>query len=206
VQQMMRDDIAADNACLKGIDRSNVTLAMHFCRGNGGRGGWHTSVGYDAIAEEFFGSLEVDTYLLEYDSDRSGGFEPLKYMPKGKEVVIGLVTTKSGDLDSADEIIKRVEVAAKYVDINDRALSPHCGFASVALGNPVTPDLLLSVMAFFTAFVVSLGVLSVLLVATGLDSVTAISGAATSLANIGPGRGPIIGPAGSFQPLNACEP
>jgi methionine synthase II (cobalamin-independent) len=140
VKQMIRDDIEADNACLKGFDRSNVTLAMHFCRGNGGRGGWHTSGGYDAIAEEVFGSLEVDTYLLEYDSDRAGGFGPLKYMPKGKTIVLGLVTTKSGELESADEIIRRIEEAAKFVDINDLALSPQCGFASVALGNPVTPE------------------------------------------------------------------
>jgi methionine synthase II (cobalamin-independent) len=140
VKQMIRDDIEADNACLKGFDRSNVTLAMHFCRGNGGRGGWHTSGGYDAIAEEVFGSLDVDTYLLEYDSDRAGGFEPLKYMPKGKTVVLGLVTTKSGELESADDIIRRIEEAAKFVDINDLALSPQCGFASVALGNPVTPE------------------------------------------------------------------
>jgi methionine synthase II (cobalamin-independent) len=140
VKQMIRDDIEADNACLKGFDRSNVTLAMHFCRGNGGRGGWHTSGGYEAIAEEVFGSLDVDTYLLEYDSDRAGGFEPLKYMPKGKTVVLGLVTTKSGELESADDIIRRIEEAAKFVDINDLALSPQCGFASVALGNPVTPE------------------------------------------------------------------
>ena len=140
VQQMIRDDVEADNACLKGFDRTNVTLAMHFCRGNGGRGGWHTSGGYDAIAEEVFGGLDIDTFLLEYDSDRAGGFEPLRCIPKGKTVVLGLVTTKSGELESPDEIIRRIEEAAKYVDINDLALSPQCGFASVAIGNPVTPD------------------------------------------------------------------
>ena len=140
VKQMIRDDIAADNAALKGFDRSNVTLAMHFCRGNGGRGGWHTSGGYDAIAEEVFGGLEYDTYLLEYDSERSGGFEPLRFMPKGKTVVLGLITTKSGELESADEIIRRIEEASKYVDVNDLALSPQCGFASVAAGNPLTQD------------------------------------------------------------------
>jgi 5-methyltetrahydropteroyltriglutamate--homocysteine methyltransferase len=137
---MLTDDIEADNACLRGFDRSNVTLAMHFCRGNGGRGGWHTSGGYDAIAEQVFGQLDVDTFLLEYDSERSGSFEPLRYMPKGKTVVLGLITTKSGELEPAEEVVKRIEEAAKYVDLDDLALSPQCGFASVAIGNPVTPD------------------------------------------------------------------
>jgi 5-methyltetrahydropteroyltriglutamate--homocysteine methyltransferase len=140
VKQMIRDDVAADNAVLRGFDRSNLTLAMHFCRGNGGRGGWHTSGGYDAIAEEVFGGLEYDAYLLEYDSDRAGSFEPLRFMPKGKTVVLGLITTKSGELESADDIVRRIEAALKYVDINDLALSPQCGFASVAAGNPLTPD------------------------------------------------------------------
>jgi 5-methyltetrahydropteroyltriglutamate--homocysteine methyltransferase len=140
VKQMIRDDVEADNAVLKGIDRANVTLAMHFCRGNGGRGGWHTSGGYDAIAEEVCGGLDYDAYLLEYDSERAGTFEPLKFMPKGKTVVLGLITTKSGELESADEIIRRIEEASRYVDIDDLALSPQCGFASVAIGNPVTPE------------------------------------------------------------------
>jgi 5-methyltetrahydropteroyltriglutamate--homocysteine methyltransferase len=140
VKQMIRDDIEADNACLKGFDRGSVTLAMHFCRGNGGRGGWHTSGSYDAIAEEVFAGLDVDTFLLEYDSDRSGGFEPLRFIPKGKMVVLGLVTTKSGELESADAIVKRIEEASKYVDIDDLSLSPQCGFASVAAGNPVTQE------------------------------------------------------------------
>jgi 5-methyltetrahydropteroyltriglutamate--homocysteine methyltransferase len=140
VTQMIRDDVEADNACLKGFDRSNVTLAMHFCRGNGGRGGWHTSGSYDVIAEEVFGGLDVDTFLLEYDSDRAGGFEPLRFIPKGKVVVLGLVTTKSGELEATDDIVRRIEEASKYIDIDDLALSPQCGFASVAIGNPVTPE------------------------------------------------------------------
>jgi 5-methyltetrahydropteroyltriglutamate--homocysteine methyltransferase len=140
VKQMVRDDIEADNACLKGFDRSNVTLAMHFCRGNGGRAGWHTSGSYEAIAEEVFGGLDVDTFLLEYDSNRAGGFEPLRFMPKGKTVVLGLITTKSGELESVGDIVRRIEEASKYVDINDLALSPQCGFASVAIGNPVTAE------------------------------------------------------------------
>jgi 5-methyltetrahydropteroyltriglutamate--homocysteine methyltransferase len=140
IKQMIRNDVAADNAVLKGFDRGNVTLAMHFCRGNGGRGGWHTSGGYDVIAEEVFGGLEYDTYLLEYDSERAGGFEPLRFMPRGKTVVLGLITTKSGELESVDEVIRRIEAASKFVDINDLAVSPQCGFASVQAGNPITPD------------------------------------------------------------------
>jgi 5-methyltetrahydropteroyltriglutamate--homocysteine methyltransferase len=140
IAQMIRDDVEADNAVLKGVDRSKVTLAMHFCRGNGGRGGWHTSGGYDAIAEAVFGGLDYDTYLLEYDSDRAGGFEPLRYMPKGKMVVLGLITTKSGELEAAEDIVRRIEEAARFVDLDCLAVSPQCGFASVAIGNPLTPD------------------------------------------------------------------
>jgi len=140
IPQMIQDDVEADNACLRGFDRSNVTLAMHFCRGNGGRGGWHTSGGYDAIAEQVFTQLDVDAFLLEYDSERAGTFEPLRFIPKGKTVVLGLITTKSGELESEDEIVRRIEEASKYVAIEDLALSPQCGFASVAIGNPVTPE------------------------------------------------------------------
>jgi 5-methyltetrahydropteroyltriglutamate--homocysteine methyltransferase len=139
------EDIEADNLCLRGFDRSNVTLAMHLCRGNGGRGpnepaGWHTEGSYERIAEALFGGLEVDRFLLEYDSSRAGGFEPLRFMPKGKQVVLGLVTTKVGQLETEDELRRRIDEAAKYVDLADLALSPQCGFASTAPGNPLTQD------------------------------------------------------------------
>ena len=140
VEQNLKDDIEADNRVVAGIDRTNTTIAMHFCRGNGGRGGWHTAGGYDAIAEQVFPQLDYDVLLLEYDSDRSGGFEPLRFVPKGKTVVLGLITTKLGDMESADDIVRRIEEASKYVDIDDLAISPQCGFASVAQGNPITPE------------------------------------------------------------------
>jgi 5-methyltetrahydropteroyltriglutamate--homocysteine methyltransferase len=140
VEQNLLDDIAADNAVVAGIDRTNTTIAMHFCRGNGGRGGWHTSGGYDAIAEQVFPNLDYDVLLLEYDSERAGGFEPLRFVPKGKTVVLGLITTKLGDMETADEVVRRIEEASKYVDLDDLALSPQCGFASVAMGNPITPE------------------------------------------------------------------
>lgn len=137
-EQAIVEDIEADNAALRGIDRTNVTIAMHLCRGNGGRGGWHTEGSYEPIAEKVFGGLDVDTFLLEYDSERAGGFEPLRFMPRGKVVVLGLVTTKAGELEPRDLLLRRIEEAARYVDLDDLALSPQCGFASVMQGNPLT--------------------------------------------------------------------
>src|SRR5436309_5496084 len=105
------EDIDADNFVLSGIDPTKAVLAMHLCRGNGGRGqdqpaGWHSAGGYDAIAEQVFGGLQVDRFLLEYDSERAGGFEPLRFVPKGKIVVLGLVTTKSGELESEATLLR----------------------------------------------------------------------------------------------------
>jgi 5-methyltetrahydropteroyltriglutamate--homocysteine methyltransferase len=117
-----------------------VTIGMHYCRGNTGGGGWHKSGGYDWVAETSFGGLDVDTFLLEYDTERAGDFAPLRYMPKGKTVVLGLVTTKFPELESQDELIERIHEAAKYVDLDDLALSPQCGFASTFQGNPLTPE------------------------------------------------------------------
>ena len=141
----LEEDIAADNFTLSGVDRSSAVLAMHLCRGNGGRGpdqpaGWHSAGGYDAIAERVFGGLEVDRFLLEYDSERAGTFDPLRFMPRGKTVVLGLVTTKSGELESQGLLLRRIEEASKYVPIENLALSPQCGFASTMAGNPLTPD------------------------------------------------------------------
>jgi len=133
------EDIAADNACLEGIDRSNVMIATHICRGNG-RSAWHTQGGYEPIAEQVFGGLNVDTFLLEYDTDRSGGFEPLRFIPKGKNVVLGLVTTKVGDLESQDDLLRRIDEASKYVPTENLSLSPQCGFASVDQGNLISWD------------------------------------------------------------------
>ena len=138
--QALSDDIDADNASIQGVDRSNTIVAMHLCRGNGAFGAYHTSGGYDRIAEQLFTRLNVDAWLLEYDSERAGGFEPLRFMPKGKTVVLGLVTTKAGELESPDLLLSRIEEATKYVDMDDLALSPQCGFASTLQGNPLAWD------------------------------------------------------------------
>ncbi len=138
--QALRDDVEADNYSISGLDRSNVTIGMHYCRGNTGGGGWHKAGGYDWVAETSFGGLDVDTFLLEYDTERAGDFAPLRYMPKGKTVVLGLVTTKFPELESQDELIERIHEAAKYVALDDLALSPQCGFASTFQGNSLTPE------------------------------------------------------------------
>jgi 5-methyltetrahydropteroyltriglutamate--homocysteine methyltransferase len=134
------EDLAADNASLGGLDRSRVVVGMHLCRGNGPMGQWHTAGGYERIAEQVFGSLNVDRLLLEYDSERAGGFEPLRFVPAAKLVVLGLVTTKSAQLESQDELLRRIDEASRYVPIERLALSPQCGFASTLVGNPLTWD------------------------------------------------------------------
>ncbi|PYN95237.1 MAG: 5-methyltetrahydropteroyltriglutamate--homocysteine S-methyltransferase, partial [Candidatus Rokuibacteriota bacterium] len=95
---------------------------------------------YEHIAEKVFGGLDFDRFLLEYDSARAGGFEPLRYVPKGKTVVLGLVSTKVSQLESPDDLLRRIDEAAKYVPIGNLALSPQCGFASVAAGNEISWD------------------------------------------------------------------
>jgi 5-methyltetrahydropteroyltriglutamate--homocysteine methyltransferase len=107
---------------------------MHLCRGNF-RSTFVASGGYEPVAEILFNTIKVHGYFMEYDTARAGGFEPLRFVPKGKTVVLGLVTTKSGQLESRDELKRRIEEAAKYVDIDQLALSPQCGFASTEEGN-----------------------------------------------------------------------
>ena len=138
--QALIEDIEADNSSVAGFHGPDVTLAMHFCRGNSGGGGWHTAGGYDRIAEQIFSSLNVDTFLLEYDSKRAGTFEPLRFMPKGRTVTLGLVTTKAAQLESEGTLLSRIDEASKFVAIEDLALSPQCGFASTLQGNPLTTD------------------------------------------------------------------
>jgi 5-methyltetrahydropteroyltriglutamate--homocysteine methyltransferase len=135
----LREDIAGDNACLAGLDRARVTVATHVCRGNA-RSAWHSQGGYEAIAEQVFNELQVDRFLLEYDTDRAGGFEPLRFVPKGKLVVLGLVTTKESALESQDELLRRIDEAAKYLPVEALALSPQCGFASIEVGNLLSWD------------------------------------------------------------------
>jgi 5-methyltetrahydropteroyltriglutamate--homocysteine methyltransferase len=131
--------IAADNATLKEVPRGKVTVAAHICRGNS-RSRWYTEGGYDEIAEELFPRLDVDVYLLEYDTDRAGGFDPLRLVPRGKLVVLGLVTTKEPKLETQDELRRRIDEAARYVPLENLALSPQCGFASIAEGNLLSMD------------------------------------------------------------------
>lgn len=131
--------VDADVHCLEGARRPENTVAFHVCRGNN-QSRWQADGGYEPIAEQMFSLLDVDRYLLEYDTDRAGGFEPLRFMPKGKAVVLGLVTTKEAPLESQDLLMRRIEEASKYVAMDDLALSPQCGFASVAQGNLITSD------------------------------------------------------------------
>jgi 5-methyltetrahydropteroyltriglutamate--homocysteine methyltransferase len=129
--------VRADNACLEGARRPGVTLAIHLCRGNN-RSHWYAEGGYDPIAEKLFATLDVDRFLLEYDDARSGTFEPLRFVPPGKTVVLGLVSSKVPDLESPADLSRRIEAAARHVPLDDLALSPQCGFASTMEGNLVT--------------------------------------------------------------------
>jgi methionine synthase II (cobalamin-independent) len=137
--QELAEGIAGDNAALKDVPRDRVTVAVHICRGNS-RSRWFTEGGYDVIAERLFGSLDVDRFLLEFDDERSGGFEPLRFVPAGKTVVLGLVTTKDAKLESPDDLRRRIDQAAGHVPLERLALSPQCGFASVAAGNLLSID------------------------------------------------------------------
>jgi 5-methyltetrahydropteroyltriglutamate--homocysteine methyltransferase len=139
-EQALREDIEADNAAIAGFDQEQTTIAMHLCRGNGQLGNWHVAGGYEAIDEQVFGNLNVGRWLLEYDSERAGGFDPLRYMPKNKQVVLGLITTKASTLESQEQLLKRIDEAAKLVELDRLALSPQCGFASTLVGNPLTPE------------------------------------------------------------------
>ncbi|MGH7320164.1 MAG: cobalamin-independent methionine synthase II family protein [Candidatus Rokuibacteriota bacterium] len=131
--------VRADNACLDGTRRPGVTLAIHLCRGNN-RSHWYAEGGYDPIAEKLFGALQVDRFLLEYDDERSGTFEPLRFVPRGKTVVLGLVSSKRRALELGLDLIRRIEEAARYVPLENLALSPQCGFASTMEGNLIEED------------------------------------------------------------------
>jgi 5-methyltetrahydropteroyltriglutamate--homocysteine methyltransferase len=126
------------NAALADIP-ADMTITMHLCRGNF-RSSFVASGGYEPIAELLFNQINVHGYFMEYDSDRAGGFEPLRFVPKGKTVVLGLVTSKSGKLESRDAIRRRIDEAAKFVDIDQLCLSPQCGFASTEEGNTLAED------------------------------------------------------------------
>jgi 5-methyltetrahydropteroyltriglutamate--homocysteine methyltransferase len=118
---------------------STMTVTIHLCRGNH-RSSWMAAGGYDFVAESLFGGLDVDGFFVEYDDERSGGFEPLRFVPKGKIVVLGLVTSKRGELEDKDDLKRRIDEASKFVDLDQLCLSPQCGFASVVEGNLLTYD------------------------------------------------------------------
>jgi 5-methyltetrahydropteroyltriglutamate--homocysteine methyltransferase len=118
---------------------ADMTKAMHLCRGNF-QSTFVASGGYEPVAEILFNEIDIDAYFMEYDSDRAGGFEPLRFVPKGKTVVLGLVTSKSGKLESKDELKRRIEEAARFVPLDQLCLSPQCGFASTEEGNILAED------------------------------------------------------------------
>jgi len=118
---------------------ADMTKAMHLCRGNF-QSSFVASGGYEPVAEILFNEIDIDAYFMEYDSDRAGGFEPLRFVPKDKMVVLGLVTSKSGTLESKDAIKRRIDEAAKFVELEQLCLSPQCGFASSEEGNILAED------------------------------------------------------------------
>jgi 5-methyltetrahydropteroyltriglutamate--homocysteine methyltransferase len=126
------------NAALAGRPEG-LTVTTHMCRGNF-RSSWVAEGGYDFVAEALFGGLEVDGFFLEFDDARSGTFEPLRFVPPGKRVVLGLVTTKRPELESKDTLKRRIDEAAKHVPLEQLALSPQCGFSSTVEGNSLTRD------------------------------------------------------------------
>jgi methionine synthase II (cobalamin-independent) len=116
---------------------AGMAITTHLCRGNF-RSAWAAEGSYDFVAEPLFSELEVDGFFLEFDDERSGGFEPLRFVPKGRMVVLGLVTTKRGELETIDELKRRIEEASRYVPVEQLCLSPQCGFASASEGNNLT--------------------------------------------------------------------
>lgn len=134
-EAVMQRTIHAENAVVSGIP--GVTFGIHICRGNE-RSHWHREGAYDAIAEQLLTSLTHQRYLLEFDSERSGDFKPLRFVPKGKIVVLGLITTKTGKLESRDQLLRRIDEAAQYIPIEQLGISPQCGFASSIEGNNIS--------------------------------------------------------------------
>ena len=136
--QLLDRYIELNNAALR--DRpEGLTVGMHLCRGNN-QGKWLGAGGYELVAEKIFNRLDIDFFCLEYDSPRAGSFEPLRFMPKDKTVVLGLVCSKTPEMESAEDLKRRIAEAGAYVPMERLCLSPQCGFASTAPGNPLTFD------------------------------------------------------------------
>jgi len=129
--------LRADNAVLDGFDK--VTFGIHLCRGNE-RSMWHREGTYDEIAERLLNELKHDRFLFEYDTPRAGGFEPLRFLPKGKIIVLGLVSTKVPQLETVEELKRRIDQASRYVPLEQIAISPQCGFSSDVVGNLISED------------------------------------------------------------------
>jgi len=136
-EQNFSRSLKADNQILEGFD--NVTFGIHLCRGNQ-RSMWHREGTYDDIAERLLNELKHDRFLFEYDTPRAGGFEPLRFLPKGKVVVLGLVSTKVPQLEKIDDLKRRIDEASKLVPLEDLCLSPQCGFSSTHHGNALSID------------------------------------------------------------------
>jgi methionine synthase II (cobalamin-independent) len=129
--------LKADNQVLEGFD--NTTFGVHLCRGNQ-RSMWHREGGYDDIAERLLNELKHDRFLFEYDTPRAGGFEPLRFLPKGKVLVLGLVSTKVPQLEKIDDLKRRIDAAGQYAPLDQLAISPQCGFSSDVVGNLISED------------------------------------------------------------------
>ncbi|WP_188189884.1 cobalamin-independent methionine synthase II family protein [Nonomuraea sp. SYSU D8015] len=140
-ESLLESTVAIDAELVRATKAMNpeVTVGMHICRGNN-RSAWMSKGGYEPIAERLFGEVPVDRFLLEYDSERAGGFEPLRFVPRGTTVVLGLISSKTPNLESQDELRRRIDEAAAYVPPENLAISPQCGFASTARGNLLTVD------------------------------------------------------------------
>src|SRR6266508_722892 len=138
---MLEMTIGMDQAIVRATKAKNpnATVAMHFCRGNN-RSAWMAKGSYEPVAERLFGEVGVDRFLLEYDTERAGGFEPLRFVPTGTTVVLGLISSKVPTLESQDDLRRRIDEAAKYVPLENLAISPQCGFASTASGNLLTVE------------------------------------------------------------------
>ncbi|HTU06521.1 MAG TPA: 5-methyltetrahydropteroyltriglutamate--homocysteine S-methyltransferase [Trebonia sp.] len=140
-EQALEAAVSVDGAVVSAVKREHpdLTVGMHICRGNY-RSSWLAQGGYEPVAERLFNEVPVDRFLLEYDTERAGGFEPLRFVPPGPTVVLGLITTKVPQLEDRDDLLRRIDAAARYVPLEQLALSPQCGFASGSLGNLITVD------------------------------------------------------------------
>ncbi|GAA4988469.1 5-methyltetrahydropteroyltriglutamate--homocysteine S-methyltransferase [Kineococcus glutinatus] len=138
VAEVAAQHVDSVNATLAGRPE-HLVVGTHLCRGNF-RSSWAATGGYEAVAEQLFGRLDVDRYFLEYDDSRSGGFEPLRFLPPGKTAVLGIVTSKSAALEDKDDLKRRIDEAARFAPLEQLAISPQCGFASTAEGNALTEE------------------------------------------------------------------